>query len=115
LAARARASSGEEATQAWTAAAAASARAERTNDDVAAALFQSALLAIGRNDAAAAESKLRETVAAAPYWYKPHLLLAQLVRFSGRTAESGAEARLALDLAGESRAAVEKALGVAAR
>ena len=111
FAARARASAGEDAAQAWTASAAASTRAERTDDNAAAAAFQSALLAIGRNDAAGAEARLRDAVSAAPHWYKPHLLLSQLVRFSGRIAESDAEARLALDLAGESHGVVEKALG----
>jgi O-antigen ligase len=113
FAAHARASTGESAARAWAASAAASARAERSGDDFAAAAFQSALLSIGRNDAAAAENKLRETIAAAPNWYKPHLLLAQLVRFGGRTAESDLEAARALDLAGELRGDIQKALGIA--
>jgi O-antigen ligase len=102
---------GAEAQRYWAEAAQASARAERHSDEVSAAALQSAFLAILRNDHAAAEAKLRETIDAAPNWYLPHLVLAQVLRSSMRTGEADAEVRRGLDLAGSARKAAEKALG----
>jgi O-antigen ligase len=106
--------SAEKARGARAAAAAARARAELTSDTRADAAYQSALLAFGSNDAAAGERKLRDAVRAAPNWYKPHLLLAQLYQATGREAEQDTELRLTLELAGPLRAEVEKQVNFAA-
>ena len=95
---------------AWKMAAAASARAERSGDNVADAAYQSALLALAANDPAQGERKLRQSIEAAPNWYKPHLLMAQLLRFTGRQELAAAESQRALELSGSLRPEVEKAL-----
>lgn len=110
FAAVARSSSGAVAAQAWKSAAAASARAERAGDNVAEAAFQSAILALAGNNAPKGELKLRQSIDAAPNWYKPHLLLAQLLKFTGRREQWDAEAERALVLAGGLRSDVERAL-----
>lgn len=99
----ARQSQGEWSARAWQLAAAASGRAETTGDDGADATFQSALLAISSNQGALAEQKLRQAIQRAPNWYKPHLLLAQLLSYTGRPQEAQAEAQLAAERAGPPR------------
>lgn len=94
----------------WKGAANSSARAERTSDEKADAVFQSALLAVAVNDPLNGERKLREAIRVAPTWYKPHLLLAQLLQAAGRHADAAREAERTLDLAGPLRADVERAL-----
>jgi hypothetical protein len=98
------------AAEAWALAAEAAAMAERTSDDQADAAYQSALVAISTNHAEQAESKLRMSIERAPTWYKSHLLLAQLLHFTGHDAESKTEAKAALDFAGSRRPGVEQAL-----
>jgi hypothetical protein len=98
------------AAQAWALAAEAAAMAERTSDDRADAAYQSALVAISTNHAEPAETKLRMSIDRAPTWYKSHLLLAQLLHFTGHVAESKTEAKAALDFAGPRRPDVEQAL-----
>ena len=95
---------------AWTLAAEAAARAEATSDNQAEAAFQFALVAIGTNHAPQAEFELRKAIAAAPTWYKPHLLLAQFLHFTGRGEEAQSEARTAIDLAGTMRQSAEQTL-----
>ncbi len=109
FAAAARASGSSDA-RAWRLAADAAARAEVTDDNPADAMYQSALLAVSANNAIRAESSLRKAIVSAPAWYKPHLLLAQLLYFTGRTADARGEALRALSLAGPSRTAVENVL-----
>ena len=53
---------------------------------------------------------LRRAIAQAPNWYKPHLLLAQLLRITGPASEADAESSTALDLSGAMRPTVEAAL-----
>jgi hypothetical protein len=98
------------AAQAWAFAAEAAAMAERTSDDRADAAYQSALVAISTNHAGQAETKLRIAIEQAPTWYKSHLLLAQLLHFTGHDADSKTEAKAALDFAGPRRPGVEQAL-----
>ncbi len=98
------------AAQAWTLAAEAAAMAERTSEDQADAAFQSALVAIATNRAEQAGVKLRLAIEQAPTWYKSHLLLAQLLHFTGHDAEAKNEAKAALDFAGARRPGVEQAL-----
>jgi O-antigen ligase len=110
FAAKARHSDGPTAARAWALAAEASATAENTSDNQADAAYQSALIAIGTNHAEKAEPALRRAIEYAPNWYKPHLLLAQLLHFTGLVAGSKTEAQRALDLAGSMRPSVERAL-----
>jgi hypothetical protein len=98
------------ASRAWTLAAAAAARAESTGSGKAEAVYQFALLAIGANQAQLAEFKLRQALEYAPMWYRPHLLLAQLLHYMGREAESKDEAARALDLSGSAGSSVEQTL-----
>jgi hypothetical protein len=98
------------AAQAWALAAEAAAMAERTSDDQADAAYQSALVAISTNHAAQAETKLHVAIEYAPTWYKSHLLLAQLLHFTGHDAEAKNEAKAALDFAGSRGPGVEQAL-----
>ena len=91
-------------------AAEAAARAERTSDDQADAAYQSALAAISTNHAEQAEMKLRLAIEYAHAWYKSHLLLAQLLHFTGHDAASKSEAKAALDFAGERMPEVAQAL-----
>jgi hypothetical protein len=95
---------------AWSLAEEASARAERFGDERAEAAYQSALLAIGMNQAQPAVAALRRAIAWAPNWYKPHLLFAQLLHYLGLSSEAQAEAAAALDLSGDLRSTVELSL-----
>jgi hypothetical protein len=98
------------AAQAWALAAEAAAMAGRTSDEQADAAYQSALVAISTNRAEQAESQLRMAIEYAPTWYKSHLLLAQLLHFTGHAAESKNEAKAALDFAGSRGPGVTQAL-----
>jgi O-antigen ligase len=98
------------AAQAWALAGEAAALAERTGDNRADAAYQSALVAISTNHAKQAEMKLRKAIEYAPTTYKPHLLMAQLLFFTGRKAESSTQANAALDYAGSQRPRVVQAL-----
>ncbi|HUJ50249.1 MAG TPA: O-antigen ligase family protein [Bryobacteraceae bacterium] len=53
-----------------------------------------------QNDSAHAEQSLRMAISSAPNWYKPHWLLAQVLRVNGRLQEARAEATLAAGLDG---------------
>ncbi len=53
-----------------------------------------------QNDFPHTEQALRAAIHAAPNWYKPHWLLAQVLRAGGRLPEARAEAALAADLDG---------------
>jgi Tfp pilus assembly protein PilF len=50
------------------------------------------------NDFAGAEASLRNAVAAAPRWYKPHWMLAEVLREAGRLDEARAAAEKAMEL-----------------
>ena len=83
---------------AWKKAAASASIAEISGEDRFNATFQSAVIAITFGDLSRAESKARETIALAPNWYRPHLLLSQILGGEGRNTESVAELRTALNL-----------------
>jgi len=51
-----------------------------------------------QNDFPHTEQALRAAIRAAPNWYKPHWLLAQVLRAGGRLPEAGVEAALAAGL-----------------
>jgi Tfp pilus assembly protein PilF len=63
-----------------------------------------------QNDFPHTESALRAAIRAAPNWYKPHWLLAQVLRAGGRLPEASAEAALAADLDGGKDAEVTRTL-----
>jgi O-antigen ligase len=57
------------------------------------------IYAIG-NSVAETEGSLRRAADASPLWFKPHWMLARVLRLEGRVAEAAAEASLAADLDG---------------
>ena len=75
-----------------------SAKAEGRSEDRFNALYQSSVLAVSFGDLQKAEAKARETIEAAPNWYKPHLLLAQILQVENRNEEAGQQARISADL-----------------
>jgi tetratricopeptide (TPR) repeat protein len=56
------------------------------------------------------EQALRAAIQAAPNWYKPHWLLAQVLRAGGRLPEASVEAALAADLDGGKNPEVSRTL-----
>jgi O-antigen ligase len=79
-------------------------------DDPQNAWINQAALDATVNDAPGVEQSLREAIAIAPNWYKPHWLLAQVLDRMGRKAEARAEARLALDRDGGKHVEVKRVL-----
>jgi tetratricopeptide (TPR) repeat protein len=75
-------------------------RATRTAGDPHNAWYQLATLYARQNKAADTERCLRQTIAAAPNWFKPHWILAQVLLAAHRLDEARAEAALAVDLDG---------------
>lgn len=75
-------------------------RATLTADDRQNALLNFAAFQSPYGDAAAVERTLRIAIDAAPNWYKPHWLLAQVLALEGRTAEAHTEAQAAIDRGG---------------
>jgi O-antigen ligase len=63
-----------------------------------------------QNDFPHTEQALRAAIQAAPNWYKPHWLLAQVLRAGGRLQEASAEAALAADLDGGKNPEVSRTL-----
>jgi O-antigen ligase len=95
-----------ESARAWDAATRAAERAAEHAPERQAACYNLALLYGLRNDARRAEAALRRTIAVAPAWYKPHWMLAQLLRETGRLEEARGEAEAAYDLNGGANAEV---------
>ena len=87
LAAIAASAPGPDSALAISAARRASAIAERTSEERFNALYQSAALAAAAGDLSAAETKLRAAIREAPTWYKPRILLAQMLLLSHRRTE----------------------------
>jgi tetratricopeptide (TPR) repeat protein len=75
-------------------------RATRTAEDRQNAWYNLATLLASQNDAAGVERSLRNAIAWAPNWFKPHWALAQLLEATHRRDEALTEARSALDLDG---------------
>jgi hypothetical protein len=86
--------------RAWTAATDAAQRAAERAPERQAARYNLALIHGLQNDAPRAEAALRSTIAAAPNWYKPHWMLAQLLRETGHLDEARREAEIAQELNG---------------
>ncbi len=85
---------------AWQQAFAAALRASRASEERANACYNLAAFYAVRNDFLGTEQSLRAAIDWAPHWYKPHWMLAQVLRESGRLAEAMAEAQTAVDLNG---------------
>lgn len=82
---------------AWLYGMSAAARAPRTADDPQNAWVNLAAFYATQNNAADVEKSLRAAIAAAPNWFKPHWLLAQVLARDGRLAEAETEARAAVE------------------
>ena len=76
------------------------ARATKTAEDRQNAWYNFATIAALRNDPAATESGLRNAIACAPHWFKPHWTLSQFLELTGRHSEARLEAAVALELDG---------------
>jgi O-antigen ligase len=100
LAAAQKASLPVESARAWDAATQAAERAAEHAPERQAACYNLAVLHGLRNDAHRAEAALRRAIAVAPAWYKPHWMLAQLLRETGRVEEALREAEVAYELNG---------------
>jgi O-antigen ligase len=96
--------------QALAAAREASAEAERSGEQRFSALYQSAVLAVIDGDLGNAEVKLRAAADAEPWWYRVHVVLAQVLWLTGRAAEAERQAGLALECAGSQEPKVRIAL-----
>lgn len=79
-------------------ASAAGLRATQTAEDPFNAWYNLSVLDATRNDIAGAERSLRSAIAANPTWFKPHWMLAQVLRLDSRLAEAEREAAVAVHL-----------------
>jgi hypothetical protein len=75
-------------------------RATGTADDRHNAWYNIAAFYASQNDFSGTEHSLRSAIRCSPNWFKPHWMLAQVLRESGRLPEAIAEAKLAVDLNG---------------
>ena len=73
-------------------------RATQTAEDPFNAWYNLSVLYATRNDAAGAERSLRSAITANPNWFKPHWMLAQVLRLDSRLAEAEREAAVAARL-----------------
>ena len=89
-----------DAVTAWQAGLAAAVRAAHTAEERQNAWYDVALYYARRNDIPRAEQSLRRAIDCAPNWFKPHWLLAEVLRASGRMEEARAEAERAAELDG---------------
>jgi O-antigen ligase len=83
---------------AWRKAGDASALAEKQGEEKFSAAYQSSVLAVASADLPRAESKARDAIVLAPNWYKPHLLLAQILQGEGNGEGASREAQLSVNL-----------------
>jgi O-antigen ligase len=87
-----------ESANAWVKAGDAANLAAKQGEERFSAEYQAAILRVAAGDVSGAEARTRETIAMAPNWYKPHLLLAQILQATGRNDEAAREAQIAADL-----------------
>lgn len=87
-----------EAIPAWQQALAAGVRAAGTAEERQNAWFSLAHLYAYQNDFPHTEQSLRASISCGPNWFKPHWVLAQVLRSAGRLEEARAEAALAANL-----------------
>jgi len=76
---------------------AAATRATHTAEDRQNAFVNLAAFYATENNAPGVEQSLRDAIAVAPNWFKPHWLLAQVLAREGRLAEAETEARMAVE------------------
>ncbi len=81
-------------------AAAAATAATKVPENGADAWYNLAVMLAQSNNIQGVEASLRQSIARAPRWYKPHWMLARVLAAAGQTKEARDEARLALDLGG---------------
>jgi O-antigen ligase len=96
--------------QAFQLADAAGVRATRTAEDPFNAWYSLSAIRAAQNDDAGAERCLRAAIAAHPTWFKPHWMLAQVLRFESSGEEALGEAALAVDLDGGKHPEVARTL-----
>jgi O-antigen ligase len=84
--------------RAWRTATEAAALAESRSEEPFSAAYQSSVLAVAAGDLTRAESKARDGIELAPNWYKPHLLLAQILEIMGRKDEAAEQAQISAQL-----------------
>jgi O-antigen ligase len=75
-------------------------KATRTPDDPFDSWYNLAVIAGLHDNGGRAEQCLRMAIAANPNWFKPHWMLAQVLKAEGRVLEAGQEAALAVRLSG---------------
>jgi O-antigen ligase len=92
--------------RAWREALEAGLRAAREAEDRPNARYSLAALRAAQNDSAGAEQSLRDAIAVAPNWYKPHWTLARLLALTHRDDEALAEAYAAVERGGGRHAEV---------
>jgi len=80
---------------AWQTALEAGRRAVQTSEDRQNAFFSLAQLCARQDDIGGTEDNLRRAIQAAPNWFKPHWILAELLLRTGRILEAREQARLA--------------------
>ena len=85
-------------------------RATATAEDPFDAWYHAAALYSTANDARYAERSLRSAIAAHPNWFKPHWMLARVLRIEGRADEARSEAALAVELDAGRHAEVRETL-----
>jgi O-antigen ligase len=95
---------------AWQGAMNCAAHAPETADDPQNALLNLAALQAVWGDAETVEQTLRRAIDAAPNWYKPHWLLAQVLEREGRMEEARTEARAAFEREGGKHTEVRQTL-----
>ncbi len=82
---------GPQSAPAWAKASEASELAEKRGEERFSAAYQSSVLAIVSGDLARSEGKAREAIELAPNWYKPHMLLSQILSAMGKSGEAATE------------------------
>jgi len=95
-----RAANGAESIAVLQEALAAAVRASRNSEEPENAWLNLAVFYGRQNDFVHTEQSLRAAISCAPNWFKPHWLLAQVLRAAGRLSEARAEATLAAELDG---------------
>lgn len=85
-------------------------RATRTSEEPFNAWYNLSALYAARNDSAGTERALRAAIEARPNWFKPHWVLAQVLRLEGRLPEAEPEASIAADRNGGKNPEVNRTL-----
>lgn len=89
--------------QVWTQALESAMRATEVSEDRQNAYYNLAVFYSAQGDLTHSEQALRSAIGYAPYWYKPHWLLAEVLLLSGQLDLAAAEARKAIDFNGQIR------------